>query len=98
MCINARDPIFKVSGRSKAQTSLLSYMPARISESYMELAELLYLPDIEICYLSYLLHCCTFSDKRLSHGMCIYQVMMTLYFLNDVANDAESTQKSKITS
>ena len=26
-------------------------------------------------------------DKRcLSHGMCLYQVMMTLYFLNDVAN------------
>ena len=27
----------------------------------------------------------------------LYQVMMTLHFLNDVANDAESTQKSKIT-
>ena len=34
----------------------------------------------------------------LSHGMCLYQVMMILHFLNDVANDAESTQKSKITS
>ena len=33
-------------------------------------------------------------DKRcLSHGMCLYQVMMTLLFLNDVANDAESIQK-----
>ena len=32
-----------------------------------------------------------------SRGMCLYQVMMTLYFLNDVANDAESTQKSIIT-
>ena len=29
---------------------------------------------------------------------CLYQVMMTLHLLNDVANDAESTQKSKITS
>ena len=30
-------------------------------------------------------------DKRcLSHRMCLYQVMMTLHFLNDVANDAES--------
>ena len=29
---------------------------------------------------------------------CLYQVMMTLHFLSDVANDAESTQKSKITS
>ena len=28
----------------------------------------------------------------------LYQVMMTLHFLNDDANDAESTQKSKITS
>ena len=28
----------------------------------------------------------------------LYQVMMTLHFLYDVANDAESTQKSKITS
>ena len=27
-----------------------------------------------------------------------FQVMMTLHFLNDVANDAESTQKSNITS
>ena len=34
----------------------------------------------------------------LSHCMCLYQVMMTLHFLNDiVAYDAESTQKSKIT-
>ena len=28
----------------------------------------------------------------------LYQVLMTLHFLNDVANDTESTQKSKITS
>ena len=28
----------------------------------------------------------------------LYQVMVILHFLNDVANDAESTQKSKITS
>ena len=27
----------------------------------------------------------------------LYQVMMTLHFLYDVANDAESIQKSKIT-
>ena len=38
---------------------------------------------------------CTLPDKRcLSHGMCLYQVMMTLHFLNNVVNDAESTQKS----
>ena len=28
----------------------------------------------------------------------LYQVMMTLHFLYDVTNDAQSTQKSKITS
>ena len=38
-------------------------------------------------------------DKRcLSHSMCLYQIMMMLHFFNDVANDPESTQKSKITS
>ena len=31
-------------------------------------------------------------DKHgLSHDMCLYQFMMKLHFLNDVANDAEST-------
>ena len=39
------------------------------------------------------------SDKRcLSHGMCLYQVMMMLHFLNDVVNGADSTQKWKIMS
>ena len=28
----------------------------------------------------------------------LYQVMMTLHFLNDVANEAEPTQKSKVMS
>ena len=38
-------------------------------------------------------------DKHcLSHSMCLYQVMISLHFLNDVANDTESTQKLKITS
>ena len=47
-----------------------------------------------ISYLSYYLHCCTLPDKRcLSHGMNLYQVMMTLHFLNDVANDAESIER-----
>ena len=37
---------------------------------------------------------CMLPDKRcLSHRMCLYQVMMTLHFLNDVAKDAKSTQK-----
>ena len=46
-----------------------------------------------ISYLSYYLHCRTLTDKRcLSHGICLYQVMVALHFLNDVAIDAESTQ------
>ena len=45
-------------------------------------------------FLSVTSHICMLPDKRcLSHGMCLYQVIMTLHFLNDVANDAESTQK-----
>ena len=36
--------------------------------------------------------------NALSHSMCLYQVMMTLHFLNYVTNDAELTQKSIITS
>ena len=39
------------------------------------------------------MHCCTLPDKRcLSHGMYLYQVMMTLHFLNDVAYDTEFTK------
>ena len=46
--------------------------------------------------LTALLH---LPDKRcLSHDMCRYQAMMTLHFLNDFANDTESTQYSKTTS
>ena len=32
-------------------------------------------------------------DDTNTNGMCLYQVMMTLLFLNDITNDAESTQK-----
>ena len=53
-----------------------------------------FLVYILISYISYELHCCILPDKRyLSHGMCLYQVMMTLHFLNEVANYTESTQK-----
>ena len=45
------------------------------------------------------MHCCALPDKLcLSQDMCLYQVMVMLYFLIDVANDAKLTQKSKITS
>ena len=36
------------------------------------------------------MRCCTLPDKRCqSHGMRLYQVMMTLHFLNDVAYDTD---------
>ena len=39
------------------------------------------------------MRCCTLPDQRcLSQGMCPYQIMVTLHFLNDVACDAESTK------
>ena len=58
------------------------------------LSTLLYvISNYFIRYLSYLLHCCSLPNKRcLIRGMCLYQVMMTLYFLNDVVNYAESIQ------
>ena len=36
------------------------------------------------------------DEHGLSHSMCLYLVMMTLHFLNDVANDAESTKHLKL--
>ena len=47
----------------------------------------------EIFLLSVTIHINCSVSRCLSHGMCLYQVMMTLHFLNDVANDAESAQK-----
>ena len=45
------------------------------------------------------MQCCTLPDKRnLSHSICLNQFVMTLHFLNDAANDAESTYTSKNTS
>ena len=41
--------------------------------------------------------CCTLPDKHcIFHDMCLYQVMMTLHFLNDDANDVASTQNRKL--
>ena len=41
----------------------------------------------------------SWPDKRcLSHCMCLYQVIMTLHFLNDVVNDIESMRIPIITS
>ena len=49
------------------------------------------------CFLSVTIHincsvaCCLINV--VSHGMCLYQVIVTLHFLNVVANVAELTQK-----
>ena len=50
----------------------------RIYQSPLILTELFQHSLINVSYLT---------------ACCLYQVMMTLHFLNDVANDAESTQK-----
>ena len=36
------------------------------------------------------------DERCLSHGMCLYQLIMTLHFLNDVINDIELPPKSTI--
>ena len=49
---------------------------------------------LKIIITSHITALLTLPDKHcISHGMCIYQVMMMLHFLNDVANDAESTHE-----
>ena len=48
---------------------------------------------ISLCYLSAATHHIICIVARcLINVVCRYQVIMTLHFLNDVANDAESTQ------
>ena len=48
-------------------------------------------------HINYIVARCLINVVYLT-ACCLYQVMMTLHFLNDVANDAESTQNSKTTS
>ena len=60
--------------------------------------DLTYLNIKSYCQLPFIfkLQPCMLPDKRcLSHGMCLYQVMMTWHFLNGVANDSEWTQKNQ---
>ena len=46
-----------------------------------------------ISYCSYYLIVACLPDKRcLSHRMYLYQVIMTLHFLNEVVNDIESSR------
>ena len=67
--------------------------------AFLENEEYRFLNLLIISYRSYYCIVTRWSDKRcLSHGMCLYQVIMTLHFLNDVVNDIESTRKSIITS
>ena len=54
-----------------------------------------------MCLISYLhINCivarCLITCTLPDHGMCLYQVMITLHFLNDVAYDAKSTQKKYV--
>ena len=47
------------------------------------------------CHSYYLQRCMLPDERCLSHGMCLLSDMMTLYFLNDIAIDAELTQKNQ---
>ena len=52
-----------------------------------------------ISYRSYYCIATRWPDKLcLSHGMCLYQVIMTLHFFNVVVNDIKTTRKSRISS
>ena len=64
----------------------ISLFKSHLISSYQSLLILTELFQHNLINVSYLTAC------------YLYQVMMALHFLNDAANDAESTQKSKITS
>ena len=62
----------------------------------MDLVKRLLVPKESVIYQLPLILTALFPDKRCrSHDMCLYQVMATFHFLNDVAFGTESTQKSK---
>ena len=61
-----------------SQYNILRHANTRLYQSSLILTELFQHNLINVSYLT---------------ACYLYQVMMTLHFLNDVANDAESTQK-----
>ena len=68
---------------SEPGLTLDNHMAKEHSENYQSPLILTELFQPNLINVSYLTAC------------YLYQVMMTLHFLNDVANDAESTQKIK---
>ena len=52
--------------------------------------------DLDIYHLPLILTALLYVDliNVAYYGMCLYQFMLTLHFLNDVVNDIELTQKS----
>ena len=91
-------------GKKKRKTSANMRINFRLHVSTFQKCFIKLFQLIRMCILSVTSHINCFGARRpdkqrwLSHSMCLYQVMMTLLFLNDVANDTKSTQKSIITS
>ena len=64
---------------------------------WLQDAEVAFAANLQVCELplSVASHINTVLHVDLSHGMRLYQVIIILHFLNDVANDTESTQKNR---
>ena len=95
--------VFMVEGTILSNSFfILSAIPGNIKEKYTY--KMIYRIS---CIYNQLYQSTLILTELLQHNLInvsyltacyLYQVMMTLHFLNDVANDAESTQKRKITS
>ena len=62
---------------------------------WLQDAEVAFAANLQVCELplSVTSYINTVLHVDLSHSICPYRVIMTLHFLNDVANDTESAQK-----
>ena len=80
----------------------ISVQPPEMNQSVSKIAEMIslrtYYRILSVTtHINCIVVCCLINVVYLN-GMCLYQVMMTLHFLNDVdvANYAESTQNLKL--
>ena len=87
------------SPEPKAQAPIITATEDKFCDTFLIFEKMRY--DISI-YQSPLIFSALFQHNLINVSYLtacyLYQVMMTLHFLYVVANDAESTQKSKITS
>ena len=103
-----RGPIFKpqfdckVTSSQKQRYAHAHYLTLGVDYHQLRATVKVYYlqePDqaLGVNFISYLLNKLLCLIKIvLSHRMCLYQVMMTLHFLNEVANEAESYKNRKL--